>query len=109
MVRDSSHIPDTISERTSLFSALVNASTAFLISWSLIIHLPWFASLALHFHRIRPEAVDIAVGEGIGRLEILDLVDLEPDIGIRVNRSPGRTPQADDLIGILLLPRKAQS
>ena len=42
--------------------------------------------------------MDIAVGQGMEGLEILDLVDLKTDIGIGKDRRTCSTPQANDLI-----------
>lgn len=50
--------------------------------------------------------MDIAVGQGMKSLEILDLVDLETDIGIRVNRGPSSSPQVNYLVISLFDPVK---
>jgi hypothetical protein len=50
--------------------------------------------------------MDITISQGMKRFEFLDLVDLEPDIGVGINRRPSGSSQVDHLTVILLDPIK---
>ena len=58
----------------------------------------------LPLQRTCPESVDIAVSQGMEGFKLLDLVNMETNIWIRVNRSAGGAAQVDDLIIILFYP-----